>query len=40
MGLENTRPESLAHTGQAIDLGAVPIGRVTSNAPSRSHRYS
>ena len=31
---------SLAHTGQAIDAGAVPIGRITSNAPSRSHRYS
>ncbi|HWT22521.1 MAG TPA: hypothetical protein VN213_03350 [Solirubrobacteraceae bacterium] len=40
MGLENTRPASLAHTGQAIDAGAVPIGNITSNAPSRSHRYS
>ena len=31
---------SFAHTGQAIDAGAVPIGRATSNEPSRSHRYS
>ena len=40
IGLEKTRAASLAHAGQAIDAGAVPIGRVTSNAPSRSHRYS
>ena len=40
IGLVNTRPTSLAHTGQAIDAGAVPIGLVTSNEPSRSHRYS
>ena len=34
IGFEKTRVASLAHTGQAIDAGAVPSGRVTSNAPS------
>jgi len=27
-GLENTRSASFAHTGQAIDAGAVPIGHI------------
>jgi hypothetical protein len=40
MGLEKTRLASLPHTGHGVDAGAVPIGRVMSNAPSCSHRYS
>ena len=40
MGFERTRLASLPHTGHAIDPGAVPSGRVTSNIPSWSHRYS
>jgi hypothetical protein len=40
MGVENTRLAALPHTGQVTDGGAVPSGRVTSNIPSSSHRYS
>jgi hypothetical protein len=40
MGFEKTRLASLLHTGHVIDVGAVPSGRVISNTPSRSHRYS
>jgi hypothetical protein len=40
MGVEKTRPASSAHSGQAIDAGAVPMGSVISKEPSRSHRYS
>jgi hypothetical protein len=38
IGAENTRLASLLHTGHAIDSGAVPSARVTSNTPSWSHR--
>ncbi len=40
MGIEKTRLDSLLHTAHATDSGAAPNGRVTSNTPSRSHRYS
>ena len=40
MGIEKTRLASLPHTEQVTDCGAVPSGRVTSNRPSSSHRYS
>ena len=40
MGGEKTRLASLPHAGQETDSGAVPSARVTSNAPSSSHRYS
>ena len=40
MGIEKARPASLLHTPHVTDSGAVPSGRVTSNTPSRSHRYS
>ena len=40
MGGEKTRLASLLQAGHGIDAGAVPSARVTSNAPSSSHRYS
>ncbi len=40
IGGEKTRLASLLHAGHVTDFGAVPIARVTSNAPSWSHRYS
>ncbi len=40
MGFEKTRLASRSHAGHAIDAGAVPTARVTSNAPCRSQRYS
>ncbi len=40
MGIEKTRLASLLHTAHVTDSGAVPTGRVTSNTPSCSHRYS
>ena len=40
MGIEKTRLASLPHTEHVTDSGAVPSGRVTSNTPSCSHRYS
>jgi len=40
MGFEKTRRASRSHAGHAIEPGAVPIARVTSNAPCWSQRYS
>ncbi len=40
IGFEKTRLPSLPQTGHAIDAGGVPSGRVTSNTPCSSHRYS
>jgi hypothetical protein len=40
MGAEKIRLASLLQTGHVIDFGAVPSGRITSNTPSWSHRYS
>jgi len=40
MGFENTRLASSPHTGHGIDFGCAPIGRMSSNGPSASHRYS
>jgi hypothetical protein len=37
MGIEKTRLASALHTGHMTDCGAVPIGLVMSNVPSRSH---
>lgn len=39
-GVEKTRRASPWHVGQLTDVGAVPIVRSTSNAPSLSQRYS
>lgn len=39
-GTEKTRLDSLLHTVQVADSGAVPSGRANSNTPSASHRYS
>ncbi len=39
-GLEKTRLARVLHSGQAHDSGAVPSGRVVSNTPCWSHRYS
>jgi len=40
IGIEKTRLALLLHTAHVTDSGAVPSGRVTSNTPSRPHRYS
>lgn len=40
MGTEKTRLAKVLQTVHSTDSGAVPIGRVTSMTPSRSHRYS
>jgi hypothetical protein len=40
IGLEKTRLAVPPHCEQAIDPGAVPIGRRTSKGPCRSQRYS
>ena len=40
IGDEKTRRASPRHTGHAADAGWAPSGRISSNAPSRSQRYS
>lgn len=39
IGLENTRRALPSHLGQGTDLGAVPIGKLTSHGPSSSQEY-
>jgi hypothetical protein len=40
MGFEKIRLARRPHSGHAIDMGAVPIACIVSNAPSWSQRYS
>lgn len=40
MGAEKTRRAGVPQTSQAKTGGAVPSGRLMSNGPSRSQRYS
>jgi len=40
IGARKTRAASLLHTGHSDFRAAVPIGRLTSKSPSRTHRYA
>ena len=40
IGAEKTRAAPFPHRGHVIASGGVPRGRVTSNTPSGSQRYS
>ena len=40
MGVEKTRRASPLQTGHGVRAGCAPSGRISSNAPCRSQRYS